>query len=75
MKLQGALSNGAMRATPSMGWATPQAEVLPRQEGARNKKGELVVVGKTRLVPCDSRRVRALQKAASFKTLASYLIE
>jgi hypothetical protein len=56
-----------------MGWT--KAEVLPRQEGDRNKKGELVVVGKTRLVPCDSRRVRALQKAASFKTLASYLIE
>lgn len=30
VKLQGALSNGVMRATPPMGWTTPQAEVLPR---------------------------------------------
>lgn len=45
-----------------MGWTTPQAEVLPRQEKGRaasslsdrNKKRELVVGGKTRLVECDS---------------------
>ena len=46
---------GGMRATPPTGWTTPQAKVLPRQEkGDRNKKRELVVGGKTRLVPCDS---------------------
>lgn len=31
---------GGMRATPPMGWTTPQAEVLPRQE-----KGSVLVVG------------------------------
>lgn len=39
VKPQGALSNGVMRATPPMGWTTPQAEVLPRQEkGDRKRK-------------------------------------
>lgn len=53
---------GGMRATPPMGWTTPQAEVLPRQEKGRaasslsdrNKKRELVVGGKTRLMEYDS---------------------
>jgi hypothetical protein len=47
-----------MRATPPTGWTTPQAKVLPRQEKARSVRLH--------------RRVRALEKAASLKTLASY---
>ena len=51
-----------MRKKTTMGWTTPQAEVLPRQEKGRaasplsdrNKKRKLVVGGKTRLVECDS---------------------
>ena len=56
---------GGMRATPPMGWTTPHAEVLPRQEKGRaasslldqNKKRELVVGGKTRLMEYDSTKV------------------
>ena len=43
-----------------MGWTTPQAEILPRQEKGSvpvvgpEQERKLVVGGKTRLVECDS---------------------
>lgn len=66
---------GGMRATPPMGWTTPQAEVLPRQEKGRaasslsdrNKKGKLVVGEKTRLVDYDS-----TEEPYSIEALARY---